>query len=85
MSRKLFSAEDAGILLAAAVLWVVALMFISASGKVGAGLAILVFLGLTVAIQRLLRGRNHAWPLAAMLTPVVALSCLAVAAFLADR
>lgn len=85
MSRKPFSAEDAGILLVAAVLWVVALMFISASSKVGAGLATMVFLGLTVAIQRLLRGRNHAWPVAAILTPVVVLGCLAVAAFLADR
>jgi hypothetical protein len=69
----------------AAALWLIVLLVVGKSHKVDAGITLLALTGITIAMQRLLRGLRNSWPLAAWLAPVIALCSLAVAAFLTPR
>jgi hypothetical protein len=79
-SRRHVQFGLADVLLAtlAAGLWLFLMTLISP--RIPFALVAVVLTGITMAIQRLLRGKAHAWPLAATLAPIVSLACLMLAA-----
>jgi hypothetical protein len=73
-----FGVTDLFLLTTAAGLWLFLMMLVGP--RLPLGLVPVVLSGITIAIQRLLRGTSHAWPLAAALAPMVSLACLMLAA-----
>lgn len=77
------------LLFMASPLWLVLIVVVPNSNGWGNGLdrfvmAPLILLGITVAIQRLLRGYKDAWALSALLAGIIAFAALSLAARMAS-
>lgn len=87
MQKPTIALSTLWLLFMASPLWLV--LIIAVPANMGGGLhrfvmAPLVLLGITVAIQRLLRGYTNAWTLAALMAGTIAFAALSLSAWIAS-